>query len=82
VFGESGVEMKKAFFNLLLITALIIGFYTCFMPCNCEKGVVERITIEQFQLNLIESGHPLPIYGADGRLGDETEAAWNDWSAE
>jgi hypothetical protein len=35
-------------------------------------------SIQQFQQEeFIDDGYPLPKYGADGDLGDETETAWN-----
>ena len=63
--------MKSLVYDVLITIACFVCLWTMFQPDEVRS-------ITQFQQQeLIDDGYPLPEYGADGRLGDETETAWN-----
>ena len=62
--------MKSLIYDILITIACGICLWTTFQP-NEFKSIM------QFQQELIDDGYDLPKHGADGRLGDETEDAWN-----
>ena len=75
-------KVRIGFFAVLLTAALLMGIYAC-LPGRYSPQIPptspERMTITEWQMHLMLNGHPLPIHGADGRLGIETETAWNDY---
>lgn len=62
--------MKSLVYDVSITIACIVCLYLMFQP-------EEFRSITQFQQELIDDGYDLPKHGADGRLGDETETAWN-----
>ena len=62
--------MKSLIYDILLTIACIICVITTFQS---DKF----LSITQFQQQLIADGYELPEHGADGKLGEETETAWN-----
>jgi peptidoglycan hydrolase-like protein with peptidoglycan-binding domain len=62
--------VKSLIYDILITLACFYCVWTMFQPKPFRS-------ISQFQQELIEDGYDLPKHGADGRLGDETETAWN-----
>jgi hypothetical protein len=72
-FGYSlkGIDMTKAIYLFCTVGCLICA-------CICWAPEDKIISIQDFQQReLIDKGYPLPIHGADGKLGTESTDAWN-----